>query len=276
VQRPDTGNRHTHPATTRRSESVCPSLTSLAHAQLVVAVHGDVAHPRQRLVARLLYDLQVTHLQPRHSEVWNLELHLDGGTPVLRVLARDGGQAEVCTHQVLLGAGELLDGPDDGVAVGEVGDGTDGGLEGRRVHVLRHGNDDLHIVGNRATLELGLGFNHVLDAGVAVGLHDRLHPYQRLHVCIQAVGHQLKLAIGGDEGDGTVVLESGQTNALMEFDVFKLHCLHARGGSASGFKHELVVEAKLELRHAREEGLHLDTADDLGVKHGAIAGHQQV
>ena len=33
-----------------------------AHAQLIVSIHCDVSHPRQRLIPRLLDDLQVAHL----------------------------------------------------------------------------------------------------------------------------------------------------------------------------------------------------------------------
>ena len=43
------------------------------------------------------------------------------------------------------------------------------------------------------------------------------------HVCVEAVGHELKLPVRGDEGDGAVVLEAGQTHALVELDVFQLH-----------------------------------------------------
>jgi hypothetical protein len=42
---------------------------------------------------------------------------------------------------------------------------------------------------------------------VRMALDDRLDPNQRLHVRVEAVRHQLKLAIGRDERDGPVVLE---------------------------------------------------------------------
>ena len=43
------------------------------------------------------------------------------------------------------------------------------------------------------------------------------------YVGVEAVGHQLKLPVGGDEGDGAVVLEARQTDTLVELDVFQLH-----------------------------------------------------
>ena len=43
------------------------------------------------------------------------------------------------------------------------------------------------------------------------------------YVGVETVGHQLKLPVGGDEGDGAVVLEARQTDTLVELDVFQLH-----------------------------------------------------
>lgn len=60
----------------------------LRRSQLVVAVLGDVAHPRQRLVARLLNDLQVPDLDARHGEIRDLELDADRG-PALGLLTGD-------------------------------------------------------------------------------------------------------------------------------------------------------------------------------------------
>ena len=37
--------------------------------------------------------------------------------------------------------------------------------------------------------------------------------------------HEVKVAIGWDEGDGAVVLEARQPHALVELDVFHLHAL---------------------------------------------------
>lgn len=45
------------------------------------------------------------------------------------------------------------------------------------------------------------------------------------HCGVEAVGHELALAVGGDERDGAVVLEARQTDALMKLHVLQLHCL---------------------------------------------------
>lgn len=47
--------------------------------------------------------------------------------------------------------------------VGEVGNTPDGSLEGRRVHVVGHGDDDLNVVGDGPRLELALGLKEKTD-----------------------------------------------------------------------------------------------------------------
>ena len=54
-------------------------------------------------------------------------------------------------------------------------------LKGWCVHISWHRDDDFHIVGDGAWLELTFCFYHILDTAVAVGLNHCLHPYQRLH-----------------------------------------------------------------------------------------------
>jgi len=50
--------------------------------------------------------------------------------------------------------------------------------------------------------------DHVLYPAVRVGLHDRLHPDERLHVRRESVGHQIELSVWGNERDRPIVLES--------------------------------------------------------------------
>lgn len=40
---------------------------------------------------------------------------------------------------------------------------------------------------------------------------------------VEAVRHELELAVGGNEGDGAVVLKAGQTDALVKLHVLQLH-----------------------------------------------------
>lgn len=42
---------------------------------------------------------------------------------------------------------------------------------------------------------------------------------------VEAVGHELKLAVRRDEGDGAVILKAGQPHALVELHVLQLHRL---------------------------------------------------
>ena len=45
------------------------------------------------------------------------------------------------------------------------------------------------------------------------------------HVRVEAVGHELELAVGRDEGDGAVVLKAREPHALVELHVLRLHGL---------------------------------------------------
>ena len=44
-------------------------------------------------------------------------------------------------------------------------------------------------------------------------------------VCVDAVGHELRLPVWRDEGDGAVALEAGQTDTLVELDILHGHRL---------------------------------------------------
>eukprot|EP00964_Phaeocystis_antarctica_P161881 scaffold135140_cov65-Phaeocystis_antarctica.AAC.1 len=206
--------------------SAVPQLMPFSrHAELVVAVLRDVADPRKRLVAALLDDLEVADLDPRDGEVGDLELDGDRRLVLLVLLVAHARQTKVRSHQVLLAAVELLDAPDDGVALRSVLDCPDGGLERGRVGVRWHRDEDLYVVGRAALLELRLGLDHVLDAAVRVRLDDSLDPDQRLHLRAEAIAHQLELAVGRDERDGAVILEAREADALMELDILHLHRL---------------------------------------------------
>ena len=67
---------------------------------------------------------------------------------------------------------------------------ADGRLEFGGVGVVGHRDDDVHVVGRGSTLELALGFDHVLDSRVGMPLDHRLYPNQRLYL-------QMKIRGGG-------------------------------------------------------------------------------
>ena len=59
---------------------------------------------------------------------------------------------------------------------------TNGGLELGGVRVVGDGDDDLDVVGRRPPLELGLGLDHELDAGVGVAFYHTFDPNERFHL----------------------------------------------------------------------------------------------
>lgn len=191
------------------------------------------------------------------------------------VIAADTGQAQLGAHHKLLIAAKLLNLPDNGALLGGVVDGANVGAEAGGVGVVGDGDDNLDIVGGAAALELGAGLEHVLDAGARVGLDDALDPDEGLDVGVEAVGHELKLAVGRDKGDCAVVFEAGEADALVELDVLHLNGL-AAGGAAGRLKHDLVVEAEAQLGHAAEVALHLDGAENLAAEDIAVGANEQV
>lgn len=112
-----------------------------------------------------LNDLQISHLNTRRGKVRNFKLHADGSlglsatadtthaaaeashhTTSLLVVAAHTWQAQLCTHEKLLAASELLDLPHDGARLGRVVHGTDVCAELGCVGVFGHGDRDLHVV----------------------------------------------------------------------------------------------------------------------------------
>ena len=191
------------------------------------------------------------------------------------VVAPDAGEAQLGAHEELLVAAKLLNLPDDGALLGGVVDGANVGAEARGVGVVGDGDDDLDVVGRASSLELGLGLEHVLDAGARVGLDEALDPDEGLDLGVEAVRHELELAVGRDEGDCAVVFEARQPHALVELDVLHLNGLAARG-PARRLEHDLVVEPQPQLGHAAEVALHLDGAEDLAAQHVSVGADEQV
>lgn len=44
---------------------------------IIVPVLCDISNPRQCLVSTLLHDFEVSHLNSRYSEIWDLEFDSD-------------------------------------------------------------------------------------------------------------------------------------------------------------------------------------------------------
>lgn len=55
-----------------------------------------------------------------------------------------------------------------------------------------------------------------------MAFHGGFDPDERFHRCGESVGHELKLAVGWYEGYRAVVFEAGETDTLVELDIFHL------------------------------------------------------
>lgn len=97
------------------------SINASCHSNLVVSVLCYVSHPRECLVATLLHDFQVSDLNAADCEVGNLELNLDWHLGVfLSLFTFNAWESELCSHQELFPAWELLNAPDHAVLVRNV------------------------------------------------------------------------------------------------------------------------------------------------------------
>lgn len=188
--------------------------------------------------------------------------------------------------EVLLAAGEHLDGPDHLAVLGLVLAGADGALEARAVGVDGDGDHDLDVVGGALEAELAAGLDEELDAAVLVLVDDGLDPDERLDARVEAVRHELEVAVGRDEADRVVRVKAGEAHALVEVDVLHLHRLaHRRRAAAAAAAAgvvaravdlHLVVQTETQLGHAAQLAAHLDGAENLAAQHLARRAHQQV
>ena len=181
----------------------------------------------------------------------------------------------------------------------------------RRKHTLRLPGEALHPPNDRLLLRLVLGpaervlnlclgrirGNGDLDHNVRreqfvrkVGNDLKIDRYSRvallllngwddsegqIDVVIDAIPHQLKLPVGGDEGDGPIGIELAQPDAPMEGAVVDLHS-RLPHVAALLVDDELVVETKLALRHARQESLHHHLARHVALEHLPVGRHEQI
>lgn len=134
------------------------------HSYLVVSVLGNVSNPRQGLVATLLHDLEVSHLDATDGEVGDLKLELDRNVGVfLPLLVLNRWEPKCGSHHVLFPPRELLDAPDHATLVRHVLYSTHIGLENGTVNVDWNRDDNLNIVGDRFLLELSPHFDHIFN-----------------------------------------------------------------------------------------------------------------
>lgn len=159
-----------------------------------------------------------SYLNSRCCKVWNLKFNIDGWLD-FTIFTLNTGQVKVGPHQILLTARECLDVPDHTVLLGHIFTVASGCFELGTIRIWRHWYPNFHIVGSAALLELTLRLDHEFDSRVCELLNNWFDPEQRLHLGVQAVGHELEVTVWRNEGNRAVVLKTRQSDALMEFDI---------------------------------------------------------
>mmetsp|Transcript_6541 Transcript_6541/g.12955 ORF Transcript_6541/g.12955 Transcript_6541/m.12955 type:complete len:393 (-) Transcript_6541:127-1305(-) len=227
------------------------------------------------MVATLLCDLKISHLDARNSEVRNFKLHADGLLQSsVTLFGCHTRQTKVGSHHVLLLPSELLDLPNQAAILGSVLDLAHRCLEAWGIRIFWNRNADFDIVGIASSLEIRLRFDQKLHPRILVALNLSLNPNQWANLRRETIVHEVELSIRRNKGDGPVALEAAQSHTLMESNVVHLYTLPAC--TTSVLHEDLVVEPKLQLWHTAEVGLHLDGSHDFGVKHCPIGCDQQV
>lgn len=64
-----------------------------------------------------------------------------------------------------------------------------------------------------------------MEAALKGRLAENLNPKTETHLA-QAIGHEVKVPIRRNEGDGAVILKACEAHTLVELDILQLHCLH--------------------------------------------------
>jgi len=173
---------------------------------------------------------------------------------------------------------KLLNAPDDGILIGKVSNDADTAFKTRTIDIAGDRNNNLDIIGNAPGFELRSRFDHILDPGALMRFDNGFDPDQGLDMSGEAVGHEIEFTVGWDEAYGTIVFETSESHALMEFDILQLDGFSGTRliYPSRGLEHEFIVETEFELGHATQKAFHFDGAEDFAVEDVAVGADEEV
>lgn len=128
----------------------------------------------------------------------------------------------------VLVACELLDGPFEGIVLGNINCISCWSIETWTLDIFRHWHVDVHVVSNTLLLVVALHLYDESDLRIGWILHDDIHSEERLHSDIQTITHQFEFAIRRNECYQSFILESTQPHTLMELYIIEFNCLVLR------------------------------------------------
>lgn len=227
------------------------------------------------MVARLVIDAQEPHVYPARREHGNLELHVDRRpAPCLSPDGRD--QVHFCRQHAFRLAREALHPPHDRLLLRLVLCPSERVLDLGFCCVLGNRYLDHHV--RREQLVREVGDDLQVDGNASISLlllNGRNNPEGQVDVVRDTIPHELELPVRRDEGDGPVGLELAQADASVEGAVRDLHAWLA-DVRALVLDDELIVKAKLALRHARKLCIHLHSPRDLVPEDVTSAGEEEI
>jgi hypothetical protein len=218
---------------------------------------SHVSYPRQGVIAGLLDDAQVPHLDAGSGVVRYFEFDGDRRPRVL-LLRDDGRQLEAGQQKELFAARKQFDVPHHLVLLRHVLGTADGQPKGRRVDVVSHRNLDDHVDRGRSALEVGVRLHNVLHTRMFPLVDRTLDRNRRLADRIDSIAHQLELTVRRNETDGSIAFKVEQSHTLVQLDILQLDA--ARLAASLMLVQELVVQAQLEFRHSGQKHVQLDAS----------------
>ena len=251
----------------------------MLETNLVISRASHVPHPLDSLVGALLVDLEESDVESGCGEGGHGEDDVDGRLRPDLVVAHLE-HLDLRGEGDLLASGELAERPVDGLVLGVVGGGSEGGLGHDVGGVGRHGQLDVHVLRGDLLAEVGDHLHVDLQRGAADLLVHGEDAEGQVDVLRHAVLHQLELPVRRDERDRAVLVEAAQTHAPVERAVVDLHARPLPAPLPLRLPlvrdQQLVVQPEATLRHARQVRLHHDLPHHLAVQHRARLRDQQV
>mmetsp|Transcript_12864 Transcript_12864/g.21348 ORF Transcript_12864/g.21348 Transcript_12864/m.21348 type:complete len:341 (+) Transcript_12864:43-1065(+) len=235
----------------------CWHVVFLLDTNLIVTSLGNVSHPSLRMVSRLVVHSQESNVHTTCCKHGNLELHIDGrSVPWLRT--DRGHEVDFGIDVTLCLSWETLDTPYNSLLFGFVFGSSKQGLDLGLGSILGDGDLDHNV--SRKELVRKVGNDLEIDGNSRMSmflLYRRNESKGHIDIVCHTVSHQLKFTIWWNKGNGTIGVKLSQTNTTMKGTVINFNTRFALS-RIFPLNHQLVIQTKLALGHARQLGIHLN------------------
>ena len=145
---------------------------------------------------------------------------------------------------------KLFDSPLQSIVFRNVVSMTSRWVEWWTLYILRNRHEDVHIVGYASFLVVAFYFDNETNFSCWWSFNYHVNREQRLNSDIQSITHEFELSIRRDKSHQSFILETTESDTLMELDIIELNSFVFRCSSLS-LVVSLVIESQLQIRHSR-------------------------